>query len=235
MEISTRNMPKVSKNIVMIASFSALTFVSTTTIFPAEALAATNEPQQQLAEQIQTLKTGFYEETGLELELPEAEISHEYLAKLAAEAERKKKEEEARKAAEEAERASESNNFQPVTRNIPQGVGAEGLVNAARAQIGVGQDCTDMVQNALAAIGMFERRDQGGYDLGPMAFAQFGQHIPASEARSGDIMMREGHVMIYTGDGTNHSGVHGGWNGNQTLETNYDSNPYDYSIIVRIP
>ncbi|PII84829.1 hypothetical protein BMH32_13820 [Leucobacter sp. OLJS4] len=133
---------------------------------------------------------------------------------------------------------TESGNTQteaPKLPDIPAGKGAAGLVAAARAQIGVNQDCTDLVQNALAAIGMFERRDQGGYDLGPMDFGRFGTQVSPDAVKFGDIMMRGGHVAIYTGDGVNHRAVHGGFGGNQTVETDVDSNPGNYAVIIRIP
>lgn len=123
----------------------------------------------------------------------------------------------------------------PKLPEIPAGKGAAGLVAAARAQIGINQDCTDLVQNALAAIGMFERRDRGGYDLGPMDFGRFGVQVSPDAVKYGDIMMRGGHVAIYTGDGVNHRAVHGGFGGDQTVETNIDSDPNGYSAIIRIP
>ncbi|MDO4241352.1 MAG: hypothetical protein Q4C71_02325 [Microbacteriaceae bacterium] len=114
----------------------------------------------------------------------------------------------------------------------PSGVGVA-LVAAARAQIGVYQDCTDLVQNSLAAVGLFKRRDQGGYDLGPMDFARFGTRINPADAQPGDIMMRGGHVAIYAGNGR---GVHGGWTNGSTVEAGGNiSNPAAYAIVVRLP
>lgn len=97
---------------------------------------------------------------------------------------------------------------------VPAGVGAGGLVNAALAQVGVYQDCTDLVQNALAAIGLTERRDQGGYDHGVSDFFRYGASTPyvhgTTALAAGDILMWPGapHVAIYIGNG---QAVHGGW------------------------
>lgn len=99
-----------------------------------------------------------------------------------------------------------------------------GLLSAARAQIGVPQDCTAMVENALRMIGITVG------DLAPMDFAAYGVRVDPSQAQPGDIMMRGGHVSIYAG---NNVAVHGGFNGS-TVETSVDANPYNYAIIVRV-
>ncbi|MBL3685929.1 peptidoglycan endopeptidase [Leucobacter zeae] len=184
----------------------------------------------------QTLITVDSEETVLPLDAPDAEVSSEVL-----EQERKAKAEKeaaARAAAQQQSQQkpqSDSGTKTSAPRtNVPVGKGAEGLVAAARAQIGTAQDCTDLVQNALAAIGMTTRRDEGGYDLGPMDFGRFGTEVAASDVQFGDIMMRGGHVSIYTGDGTSHSAVHGGFGGS-TVESIYDADPSGYSVIIRIP
>lgn len=104
---------------------------------------------------------------------------------------------------------------QPLTEEAPS-AGAL-LLAAALAQEGTPQDCTDLVQNALAAIGYTTRRDQGGFDYGVTDVAtSFGAQIPVSEAQPGDIATtgpnNGGHVWIILDPATN-TGVHGGWSG----------------------
>jgi hypothetical protein len=115
--------------------------------------------------------------------------------------------------------ALENPEVQPV---VPAG---QLLLDAARTQIGIFQDCTAMVENSLRALG-----HQVG-DIGPMNFGGYGTQVDAASAQPGDIMMRWGHVAIYSGNG---SAVHGGYNGT-TLETAGSiSSPYNYAVIIRI-
>lgn len=135
-------------------------------------------------------------------------------------------------AAEEAAQiaAAEAGNVQALAAlranyaNVPVGVGAAGLIAAARAQIGQGQDCTALVERALRAIGY----NVG--DLAPMGFASYGTRVNPADAQPGDIMMRGGHVAIYTGG----AAIHGGFGGT-TVESGYDANPNGYSVIIRLP
>lgn len=95
--------------------------------------------------------------------------------------------------------------------DIPAGAGASGIVNAAYAQIGIGQDCTDLVQNSLSALGIVTPRLQGGPDLGTSVgtWAQFGYQVSDGSYAPGDILIWPGyHVAIYVGDGM---AIHGGW------------------------
>lgn len=77
----------------------------------------------------------------------------------------------------------------------PQGgsAAASGLVAAAYGQLRVVQDCTKLVENALASIG----RPVG--DLAPMQFGVAGTVV--SDLQPGDILMQPGHVSIYVGNG----------------------------------
>ncbi len=106
---------------------------------------------------------------------------------------------------------------------MPQGFGSSALLNAALAQVGIAQDCTDLVQNSLAALGLTVRRDQGGFDFGVQQLSQFGYPIPASEALPGDIAIigpdNGGHVWIIANPATG-EGVHGGWNGTTHFGSN---------------
>ena len=65
------------------------------------------------------------------------------------------------------------------------------ILAAAYSQLGVGQDCTSLVSNSLAAAGI-------SWTSNP---------VP------GDIVIYDTHVAIYAGGGT---AVHGGWNGGTT-------------------
>lgn len=96
--------------------------------------------------------------------------------------------------------------------DIPAGVGAQGLVNAAMAQLGWNQDCTDLVQNSLDAIGLATSQANGGYDMGISDFYRFGTAAALDGSYApGDILIWDGvHVAIYIGGG---QAVHGGWMG----------------------
>lgn len=144
----------------------------------------------------QSLKVGDYDIPEVTRDLPEVGISEEWLREQAAK------------------------NHPHVYRNVPSGVGAQGLVAAALAQLGVPQDCTDLVQNSLAAIGLTARRDQGGFDLGTgiWQYDRFGVRVDINSLNPGDILIYGNagsgtHVAIYVGDGM---AVHGGY-GNNTV------------------
>ncbi|MCQ1950680.1 NlpC/P60 family protein [Arthrobacter jinronghuae] len=82
---------------------------------------------------------------------------------------------------------------------------AAGLVASAYGQIGVAQDCTAMVENALRSVG----KSVG--DLAPGQFFQFGSVV--STPAPGDLVITGGHVAIYVGNG---QVVSGGLNGMNT-------------------
>lgn len=97
-----------------------------------------------------------------------------------------------------------------------------------------GMDCTDYVQNALAAAGLTTARLDGGPDLGVSNFTQFGTAIPASQAQAGDIMIKyDYHVAVYAGGG---QAYHGGWNGeaDDNVLTSYQGDPGFYDVIIRV-
>lgn len=81
------------------------------------------------------------------------------------------------------------------------------IADAALAQIGVNQDCTMLVTNSLAAVGInFHGAPEQYLSLGTLT----DNPVP------GDICVYNGHVAIYVGDG---KAVHGGWNGGTTVLT----------------
>lgn len=125
----------------------------------------------------------------------------------------------------------------PASIAPPAGPLADAIVSAAYAQLGITQDCTDMVQNALAAVGLTTRRDQGGYDYGVAAFERHGYRVSPDQVQPGDILISYGyHVAIYVGDGVNHLAVHGGWNGDadDTVVSSQQASPYFYDTIIRV-
>lgn len=134
------------------------------------------------------------------------------------------RDEAARIRAAEAGNAAALASLRAQYANVPVGVGAAGLLAAARAQLGQRQDCTALVERALRAIGYSVG------DLAPMGFASYGTRVNPADAQPGDIMMRGGHVAIYTGG----AAVHGGFNGN-TIETAADASPFNYTVVIRLP
>ncbi|GAA1354000.1 NlpC/P60 family protein [Falsarthrobacter nasiphocae] len=89
------------------------------------------------------------------------------------------------------------------------GVGAT-IAAAARAQVGMGQDCTMLVTNALAAAGISHHGWPASY---------MGLGTITSNPQPGDLIYYDNagsgvpHIAVYIGNG---QAVHGGWNGNQT-------------------
>lgn len=204
-----KNATSKAKRVSQMAGAAVLSFgLMGTFSIPAYATAGPVEgrPDGMAAVQ-QSLETVDADVAPLELIAPDGAVDSAVL-----EQERLKAEAEA-KAAEEAAAAAAAEKVSPKVADIPAGVGAQGLVNAALAQLGTSQDCTDLVQNALAAIGATQRRDQGGYDHGVGDFYQYGTVVTSGDYAPGDILVWGGHVAIYIGNG---DAVHGGWNGLNT-------------------
>ncbi|MET4135220.1 NlpC/P60 family protein [Pseudarthrobacter sp. PvP090] len=94
---------------------------------------------------------------------------------------------------------------------VASGMGAS-IAAAAYAQIGVGQDCTALATNALAAAGI-------NYHGWPAGYLSLGRTVSAAAAQPGDLAYyRNGgsgmaHIAVYVGNGM---AVHGGWNGGTT-------------------
>ncbi|MER2134784.1 MAG: NlpC/P60 family protein [Arthrobacter sp.] len=87
------------------------------------------------------------------------------------------------------------------------------IAAAAYAQLGVMQDCTMLVTNALAAAGI-------NFHDWPAGYLSLGRTVSASEAVPGDLIyyadggMGLAHIAVYVGNG---QAVHGGFFGNQTV------------------
>ena len=91
-----------------------------------------------------------------------------------------------------------------ITVNVEKGF-YQRIADAALAQIGVYQDCTMLVTNSLAAVGI-------NFHGAPTAYLSLG--TLTNDPVPGDICVYQGHVALYIGNG---QAVHGGWLGNQTV------------------
>jgi cell wall-associated NlpC family hydrolase len=107
------------------------------------------------------------------------------------------------------------------------GLGAS-IAAAAYAQLGVAQDCTMLVTNSLAAVGIH-------YHGWPAGYLSLGRTVSAAEAQPGDLAyyqnggMGMAHIAVYVGNGM---AVHGGWNGGTTAlySVNVGSGP----VFIRV-
>ena len=94
-----------------------------------------------------------------------------------------------------------NNNYAPSTPSV----NSSAIAAAALNQVGASQDCTMLVTNALAAVGI-------NFHGSPEQYLSLGRITSSPVA--GDIIVYSGHVAIYLGNG---QAVHGGWLGNQTV------------------
>ncbi|WP_138444580.1 NlpC/P60 family protein [Sinomonas susongensis] len=87
------------------------------------------------------------------------------------------------------------------------------IAAAAYAQLGVHQDCTMLVTNALAAVGIY-------FHGWPADYMSLGHIVSAGAAQPGDLVyyqnggMGMAHIAVYVGNGM---AVHGGWDGDNTV------------------
>lgn len=102
--------------------------------------------------------------------------------------------------------SSRSSSSRSYAESSSSGYSANGntVLSAAYSQLGVGQDCTSLVSNSLAAAGIY-------FHGWPQQYASLGSWT--SNPVPGDIVIYDTHVAIYAGGGT---AVHGGWNGGTT-------------------
>lgn len=100
----------------------------------------------------------------------------------------------------------------PEAPEVSSGVAAT-IAAAAKAQLGVIQDCTRLASNSLAAAGI-------NFHGWPAGYLSLGRTVSAAEAIPGDLIyyadggMGAAHIAVYIGGG---QAVHGGFNGNQTV------------------
>ena len=104
------------------------------------------------------------------------------------------------KATDTAGNVSEKN----VIVNVEKGF-YQKISDAALAQVGVNQDCTMLVTNSLAAVGI-------NFHGAPIEYLNLG--TLTNNPVPGDICVYQGHVALYIGNG---QAVHGGWLGHQTV------------------
>jgi cell wall-associated NlpC family hydrolase len=118
--------------------------------------------------------------------------------------------EAAEKAVAPVEKAEEAPKPEAKADVAASGIGAA-LVASAYGQIGVSQDCTAMVENALRSAGISVG------DLAPAQFMAYGTQV--STPQPGDMIYYDDagagvpHIAIYVGNG---QAIHGGWTGYTT-------------------
>jgi cell wall-associated NlpC family hydrolase len=118
----------------------------------------------------------------------------------------------------------------PAAPSAPVAASGKGaaILSAAYAQLGVNQDCTMLVTNALAAVGI-------NFHDWPAGYLSLGRTVSAAEAQPGDLIYYAdggagmAHIAVYAGNG---QAVHGGYNGNQTVvfSANVGSGP----VFIRV-
>lgn len=118
----------------------------------------------------------------------------------------KAKETPAAQSSNSSSNSSRSSSSRSSAGSSSSGYSANGntVLSAAYSQLGVGQDCTSLVSNSLAAAGIY-------FHGWPQQYASLGSWT--SNPVPGDIVIYDTHVAIYAGGGT---AVHGGWNGGTT-------------------
>lgn len=107
---------------------------------------------------------------------------------------------------EKDKNSSENTSSAPDTTTSGQATSfSQAIADAALAQVGVNQDCTMLVTNSLKAVGI-------SFHGWPYQYASLGSWT--DNPVPGDIIIYQGHVAIYIGNG---QAVHGGWLGTTTV------------------
>lgn len=104
-----------------------------------------------------------------------------------------------------AQDKSGNESSEAITVNVKEDTFYSTIAEAAKAQVGVNQDCTMLVTNSLAAVGI-------NFHGAPAAYMSLG--TVTNDPVPGDICVYNGHVAIYIGNG---QAVHGGWLGYTTV------------------
>lgn len=177
-------------------------------VAPAQTLETTDAIAHPEAEPV-VLPVSGSEEGALQTEAEE-EAEAEREAKEEAEAEARAQAAQANSAGSSAEATPGAG--APTGNDVPAGAGAEGIVAAALAQLGVMQDCTALVEKSLRAVGI------PAGDLGTQIHEYTGLGgtlVTSGDYAPGDVLIWSGrHVAVYIGNG---QAVHGGYGGNQTV------------------
>lgn len=210
-----------AKRIAQMAGAAALSFGLVGT-FSLPAYATAPDPEGTIdgyQAPAQSLEANAVDDAVVPITAPEGAVGAEILdqerkAKEEAEAAKRAEELKAQQRQQQATQSGQSSegSAAPSGKDIPAGAGAEGIVSAALAQLGVMQDCTALVENSLRAVGI------PAGDLG----TQIGEYtglggtlVTSGDYAPGDVLIWSGrHVAVYIGNG---QAVHGGYGGNQTV------------------
>ncbi len=176
------------------------------------------QPDGAAAQQLVTAEVA---DTALAIEGPTAEID-------SAEIDRQQRAEADAAAAAERQQTEASQQASAARAELPAGAGAQGLLDAAMAQLGWAQDCTALVENSLRAVGF----SVGDLGTSVGEYARYGTLVTDGSYAPGDILIWPGaHVAIYAGNGL---AVHGGFGGSTVVATAFGTISGMPSAVVRI-
>ncbi len=127
-------------------------------------------------------------------------------------------EEEVAPVAQSSNNASRSSNY-GYGADVAAGsyAGGNAVASAALGQLGIAQDCTALVTNALRAVGIY-------FHDWPAGYLSLGTVVSASQAQPGDLIyyadggVGAAHIAVYIGNG---QAVHGGYLGSTRIASAY--------------